>query len=82
MTKKILFALTNHDQLGNTGKKTGWYLPEVAHPYHVFTKAGYEVEFVSPNGGKTPIDEGSLSYLANDTVSCDILRVGSIYDNL
>merc|ERR1712098_758918 len=32
---KVLFVLTSHDQMGNTGKPTGWYLPEFAHPYHV-----------------------------------------------
>ena len=51
----VLFAVTNWDQLGDTGKKTGWYLPEVAHPYHVFKKAGYQMTVVSPKGGKTPV---------------------------
>ena len=54
--KKILIVLTSHGQLGNTGRSTGFYLPEAAHPYHVFTEAGYRVEFVSPQGGEPPID--------------------------
>jgi putative intracellular protease/amidase len=54
--KKILMALTSHNQLGNTGRKTGYYLPEVAHPYAVFTQAGYAVDFVSPQGGEPPVD--------------------------
>lgn len=55
MAGNIVIVLTNADQLGNTGKKTGWYLPEVAHPYHVFTKAGYKVTFVTPKGGAAPM---------------------------
>ena len=55
MAVKILMVLTNHDQLGNTGKKTGWYLPEVAHPYHVFKKNGYDIVMCSPKGGVAPM---------------------------
>lgn len=54
--KKILIVLTSHSQLGDTGRPTGFYLPEVAHPYAVFTAAGYPVDFVSPQGGQPPID--------------------------
>ena len=54
--KKILIALTSHGQLGSTGRPTGFYLPEAAHPYHIFTQAGYVVEFVSPQGGAPPMD--------------------------
>lgn len=54
--KKILIVLTSHSHLGNTGRTTGFYLPEVAHPYAVFTAAGYVVDFVSPGGGQPPID--------------------------
>ena len=49
---KILFVFSNHEDLGSTGKKTGWYLPEVAHPYYVFKEAGFEIEACSPKGGK------------------------------
>ena len=49
---KVLFVYSNHEDLGATGKKTGWYLPEVAHPYYVFKDAGYEIEACSPKGGK------------------------------
>ena len=51
----ILMLLTNHAEMGNTGKKTGWYLPEMAHPYHEFKKAGFEITLVSPKGGKAPM---------------------------
>lgn len=53
---KILIALTSHNQLGNTGRATGFYLPEAAHPYAHFAAAGYEVDFVSPQGGEPPMD--------------------------
>ena len=52
----ILIALTSHDQLGNTGRKTGYYLSEVSHPYAVFNEFGFDVEFVSVAGGDAPMD--------------------------
>ncbi|MFD7406654.1 type 1 glutamine amidotransferase domain-containing protein [Streptomyces sp. NPDC059866] len=55
-TKKILIALTSHDRLGDTGRTTGFYLPEAAHPWKVFTDAGYEVDLVSVKGGEPPMD--------------------------
>jgi putative intracellular protease/amidase len=57
--KKVLIVLTNHSQLGNTGKSTGFYLSEVSHPYEVFKRAGYQIDFVSPTGGSAPIDPKS-----------------------
>ncbi len=56
MAKKILFVVTSHSQKGNTGKKTGYYLSEVSHPWEVLNSAGYEIDFVSPKGGKAPVD--------------------------
>jgi putative intracellular protease/amidase len=53
---KVLMVLTSHADLGDTGHKTGYYLPEVAHPWKVFTEAGYQVDFVSPKGGEAPMD--------------------------
>lgn len=61
MKKKILFVVTSHDKLGHTGKKTGYYLAEVSHPWKVLTEAGYEIDFVSPKGGKAPIDDFDLN---------------------
>ncbi|MBF2046698.1 MAG: type 1 glutamine amidotransferase domain-containing protein [Elainella sp. C42_A2020_010] len=55
MSQKILIVLTSHDTLGNTGKETGFYLPEVSHPVDVFERAGLSVEYVSPKGGKAPM---------------------------
>lgn len=56
MSKRILIATTSHAEKGHTGQKTGAYLPEVAHPWDVFTKAGYTVEFASVKGGPVPLD--------------------------
>ncbi|KPY88075.1 type 1 glutamine amidotransferase domain-containing protein [Pseudomonas syringae pv. tagetis] len=56
---KILMVLTSHDQLGDTGKKTGFWLEEFAAPYYVFKDAGAEVTLVSPAGGQPPLDPKS-----------------------
>lgn len=56
---KILMVLTSHDQLGNTGKKTGFWLEEFAAPYYVFKDAGADVTLASPKGGQPPIDPKS-----------------------
>lgn len=57
--KNALIVLTSHDQLGNTGKKTGWYLSEATHIYYPLAKAGFTIDFASPKGGKAPLDESS-----------------------
>lgn len=56
MAKKILFVVTSHGQKGSTGQPTGYYLSEVSHPWEVLHEAGYEIDFVSPQGGKAPVD--------------------------
>lgn len=56
---KVLFVLTSHDQLGNTGKKTGFWVEEFAAPYYVLTDAGVDVTLASPKGGQPPIDPKS-----------------------
>jgi len=56
---KILMILTSHDQLGDTGKKTGFWLEEFAAPYYVFKDAGAEITLASPKGGQPPIDPSS-----------------------
>ena len=57
--KKILMVLTSHDQLGNTGHKTGFWLEEFAAPYYVFKDAGADITLTSPKGGQPPIDPKS-----------------------
>jgi len=56
---KVLIVLTSHDQLGNTGKKTGFWLEELAAPYYVFKDAGAEITLASPKGGQPPLDPKS-----------------------
>ena len=56
---KILLVLTSHDQLGNTGHKTGFWLEEFASPYYVFKDAGAQITLASPKGGQPQIDPKS-----------------------
>ena len=56
---KILMVLTSHDQLGDTGKKTGFWLEEFAAPYYVLKDAGAEITLASPKGGQPPLDPKS-----------------------
>lgn len=55
----ILMVLTSHDQLGNTGLKTGFWLEEFAAPYYVFKEAGAKITLASPLGGQPPLDPKS-----------------------
>ena len=56
---KILMVLTSHSELGNTGKKTGFWIEEFAAPYYVFLDAGASITIASPKGGQPPIDPSS-----------------------
>lgn len=56
---KVLIVLTSHDELGDTGKKTGFWLEELAAPYYRFQEAGYEITLASPKGGQPPLDPAS-----------------------
>ncbi|MGN6207360.1 type 1 glutamine amidotransferase domain-containing protein [Asticcacaulis sp.] len=56
---KILIVLTSHDQLGDTGKKTGFWLEEYVAPYYTFLDAGAEITVASPKGGQPPLDPKS-----------------------
>ncbi|MFC3581689.1 type 1 glutamine amidotransferase domain-containing protein [Sphingomonas hylomeconis] len=58
---KILVVLTSHADLGDTGKKTGFWLEELAAPYYVFTDAGAELTLASPKGGQPPLDPSSAA---------------------
>ena len=57
----ILMILTSHDQLGDTGHKTGFWLEEFAAPYYVFQDAGAQITLASPKGGQPPLDPKSDS---------------------
>lgn len=56
---KILIVLTSHDQLGSTGKKTGFWLDEFVAPYYVLKEGGAEIMLFSPKGGQPPVDPKS-----------------------
>jgi putative intracellular protease/amidase len=56
---KIVMVLTSHDELGTTGKKTGFWLEEFAAPYYVFKDSGAEITLATPKGGQPPLDPKS-----------------------
>ncbi|MFM2164619.1 MAG: hypothetical protein RL325_1056 [Planctomycetota bacterium] len=53
---RVAIVLTNHGELGDTGKPTGFFLSEATHPHEVFRRAGFDIEFLSPRGGVAPMD--------------------------
>lgn len=73
---KILMVITSHDQLGNTGKKTGFWLEEFAAPYYTFKDAGAQLTLASPKGGQPPLDPKSDEPDAQ-TAATDRLRKDS-----
>lgn len=58
---KVLMVLTSHSELGDTGKKTGFWVEEFAAPYYVLADAGVDVTIASPKGGQPPIDPSSTT---------------------
>ena len=70
---RILMVLTSHDQLGNTGLKTGFWLEEFAAPYYAFRDAGVAITLASPKGGQPPLDPKS-DEPANQTHDTDRFR--------
>src|SRR5580658_1802855 len=70
---KVLMVITSHDQLGNTGRKTGFWLEELAAPYYVFKDAGAEITLASPKGGRPPLDPKSsdADMLTDLTLRCE-----------
>ena len=65
-SSKILFVLTSHNQIDKIAKPTGWYASEVAHPFYVFRRAGYQIDWASPLGGEAPLDPGSIHAARKD----------------
>ena len=57
---KILMVITSHDRLGDTGRKTGFWIEELAAPYYVFEEAAAEITLASPAGGRPPVGLGPL----------------------
>lgn len=87
---KILMVLTSHDRLGNTGRKTGFWLEEFAAPYYVFKDAGAEVTLASPKGGQPPLDpksdepgaqtEATRRFKADDAAQKALAHTGKLAD--
>ncbi|APA09544.1 hypothetical protein SS1G_06318 [Sclerotinia sclerotiorum 1980 UF-70] len=69
---KVLFVLTSHDKMGNSGKPTGWYLPEFAHPYDILAPHT-EITIASVIGGASPLDPASIE-ASRDDVSVNFLK--------
>lgn len=81
-TKRILLALTSHGQLGDTGRSTGYYLSEAAHPWQVFTAAGYQVDLVSPRGGRPPADGADPGDASQQAFLSDPRIAGQLADTM
>ena len=81
-TQKVLIVLTSHDTLGDTGKETGFYLPEVTHPLDAFNRAGLTVDFVSPKGGKAPMVGVDLEDPLNKAFLDDSEQVARVENTL
>jgi len=71
--KKVLFVITSHDKLGNTGEKTGFWSEEFAAPYYALTDQGIEVTIATPKGGQPPLDPRSTdpNFATEDTKRFD-----------
>ena len=80
--QKVLIVLTSHDTLGDTGKETGFYLPEVTHPLDAFNRAGLTVDFVSPKGGKAPMVGIDLADPLNKAFLDDSEQVARVENTL
>ncbi|PWW71780.1 class I glutamine amidotransferase-like protein [Tuber magnatum] len=73
MAPKVLFVLTSHGVLGETGNPTGWYLPEFAHPYHVLSPH-VTIVVASPAGGEAPLDPSSVERFKADDIAVKFLN--------
>ncbi|CAD6907956.1 unnamed protein product [Tilletia controversa] len=65
-SQKILVVITSHTKLIDNDHPTGWYLPELAHPYYILKEAGYSFTFASPQGGEAPLDQASVEAFKED----------------
>ncbi|KAH8819920.1 putative chaperone protein HSP31 [Xylogone sp. PMI_703] len=73
MAPKFLFVLTSHEDMGNSGEKTGWYLPELAHPYFELADH-FDITVASPKGGEAPLDPSSVEAFKEDKPSVTFLN--------
>ena len=79
---RVLFVITSHGEKGNTGQPTGYYLPEVAHPWAILTDLGYDIDFVSPLGGESPVDGYNLTDPVNARFVADAVAQQKINNSL
>ncbi|MCC5878389.1 MAG: type 1 glutamine amidotransferase domain-containing protein [Idiomarina sp.] len=79
---KVLMVLTSHDQLGDTGHKTGFWIEEFAAPYYVFADAGVEITLASPKGGQPPIDPNSEADDAQTEATKRFYQDNAVQDKL
>lgn len=75
---KILFVVTNHTQLGSTGRQTGFHFSEMGEPYTYLINQGYGIDFVSPKGGAVHAD----GYNANDLIQRALMEDKSLQNKL
>ncbi|MEL7089419.1 MAG: type 1 glutamine amidotransferase domain-containing protein, partial [Planctomycetota bacterium] len=75
---RILMVVTNHEQLGDTERRTGFYLSEVSHPVNVFLQAGFAIELVSPRGGPAPMDGVDRTDEINAAFLDDPLKMAAV----
>ena len=81
MSPNILVVLTSHSKMGNTDNPTGWFLPELAHPYYILKNAGATLTIASPAGGKAPLDPASVEMFKEDKESQDFLKEEHLWSN-
>lgn len=70
---KVLFVLTSHNKMGDTGNPTGWYLPEFAHPYYQL-EGKADITIASPKGGEAPLDPSSVEMFKEDAEAVKFLK--------
>ncbi|HXB44178.1 MAG TPA: type 1 glutamine amidotransferase domain-containing protein [Puia sp.] len=71
---KILIVATSHEKLGDTGRKTGLWLQELAIPYYIFRESGAVITLVSPKGGRVPLEPKSESIIAASSTTKRFLK--------
>lgn len=80
MERRALIVVTNHDNLGDTGQKTGYFLSEVTHVYYSLLAAGFGIDFASPYGGVAPLDESSREL--DDPENAMFVRDKSLFERM
>ncbi|PUU72398.1 class I glutamine amidotransferase-like protein [Tuber borchii] len=72
MAPKVLFVLSSHKVLGETGRPTGWFLPELAHPYHLLVPH-VTIDVASPAGGEVLLDPNNVEMFITDDIAVKFL---------